>query len=146
MRPRRPSRSFLPQDVIGDREHVELLRLAVQIDHFAEREPPVAPGRVHMEVAEQEGFVSRHASGAHVFVRGVGRPVKEDFGAEVSDVEPEHLAAPHRLVAARGREDPARLPQAHAAGFRHAAREVRIFAVKLDRRIEAADRVRAPRA
>ena len=78
-------------------------------------------------------------SGANVFVGGVGRAMEEDLGAEIPDVEAEHLSAPHRLVAARGREDPARLPQPHAARFRDAAREVRVFAVKLDRRVEAAD-------
>ena len=54
-------------------------------------------------------------------------------------VEAEHLAAAHGLVAARGGEDPARLPQPHAACLRDAAREVRVFAVKLDRRVESAD-------
>ena len=133
---------LLREDVIGDREHVELFRLPVQIDHLAQRQPPVAPRRVYMEIAQQEGLVSRHVmSGANVFVGGVGRPVEEDLGAEVSHVEAEHLAAPHRLVAARGREDPARLPQAHAARLRDAAGEVRVFAVKLDRRVEAADRL-----
>ena len=35
MRPARASRSLLHQDVIGDRDHVELARLPVQIDDLA---------------------------------------------------------------------------------------------------------------
>ena len=34
--------------------------LAVEIDDLAERQPPVAPRRVDVEVAEQERLVSRH--------------------------------------------------------------------------------------
>ena len=107
---------FFCEDVIGDRKDVELFSLPVQVDHFAQRQTPVAPRRVYMEIAQQKGLVSRHRmSGANVFVGGVGRSMEEDFSAEVPDVEAEDFSAPHGFVAARGCEHPARLPQAHAA-------------------------------
>ena len=55
------------KDVVGDGKNVEPFRLPVQVDDVAQRQAPVAPRRVYMEVAEQEGLVSRHVmSGAYV--------------------------------------------------------------------------------
>ena len=104
-------------------------RLTVEIDNVAQRQPPVAPSRLYMEIAQQERLVSRHVSGSNVFVGGIRWTMEEDLGAEFSDVEAEHLTAPHRLVAARGGEHPARVAHPHAARFRDAAREVGVFAV-----------------
>jgi hypothetical protein len=44
----------LHQDVIGDGDDVETSGLAVQVDHLPHRQPSVAPGRVHVKVAQQE--------------------------------------------------------------------------------------------
>ena len=52
----------LHQDVIGDRDDVEVARASVQVDHFAHRQASVAPPRVHMKVAKQKRFVSRHVN------------------------------------------------------------------------------------
>ena len=65
--------------------------------------------------------------------------MKENFGAEIPDVEAEHLAAAHDLVAARRGEHPAGLLQSHAAGFRDSPRQIGVFAVELDPRVESAD-------
>ncbi len=51
---------LLHQDVIGDRDHVELPRRPVQVDHLSDREVPVAPARVDVKVAEQERLVPGH--------------------------------------------------------------------------------------
>src|SRR5688572_19705897 len=64
---------LLCEDVIGDRKDVELFSLPVEVDHLAQSQPPVAPRRVYMEIAQQVWLVSRHVmSGANVFVSGVG--------------------------------------------------------------------------
>ena len=92
MRPSRAEQILLGEDVVGNRKNVEPLGLPVQVDDVAQRQPSVAPRRVYMEVAQQERLVSRHVmSGANVFVGGIGRPMEEDLGAEISDVEAEHL-------------------------------------------------------
>jgi hypothetical protein len=50
----------LHQNVVGDRDDVELPRPPVEINRVAQAEAPVAPAGVHVEVAEQEWLVSRH--------------------------------------------------------------------------------------
>jgi hypothetical protein len=46
--------------VIGDGDHVELSRPAIEVDRVAKAETPVAPAGVHVEVAQQKRFISRH--------------------------------------------------------------------------------------
>src|SRR5262249_2007134 len=57
-------RVVVPEDVIGDRDDVEVPRLSIKIDEFADRQPAIAPRRVRMEIAEEKRFESRHARGA----------------------------------------------------------------------------------
>jgi hypothetical protein len=47
-----PPRVGAAQDVVGDAEDVEA-RAAVEVDELAERELPVAPGGVRVELAEE---------------------------------------------------------------------------------------------
>ncbi len=119
--PKSPQQILSSKNVIGDREDVEPSCSPVEIDDFAEREPPVTPRRVYMEVAEQEGFVAGHRSGAHVLVRGIRRAVKEDLRAEVPEVNSKDPPASHRPVPARRGEHPALRPQAHASRLRKPA-------------------------
>jgi len=58
--PRAREQVLLYQDVIGDRDDVELAGRSVQVHHLAHRQRPVAPLRVHVEVAQQKGLVTRH--------------------------------------------------------------------------------------
>ncbi len=71
----------LHQDVIGDGDDVEAAGLAVQVDDLADRQPPVAPRRMHMKIAEQKRLVSRHVRPSHQDVRdprdgGEGSPTR----------------------------------------------------------------------
>ena len=61
--PRDPRQQILlHQDVVGDRDDVEASGLPVEIDDLAQRQTPIAPPRVDVEVAEQKRFVPRHIS------------------------------------------------------------------------------------
>ena len=40
--------------MIGDRDHVEAAGLAVQVDQLADAQPPVAPGRMRVKVAQEK--------------------------------------------------------------------------------------------
>ena len=131
---------LLHQNVVGDGDDVELAGLAVEIDDLANRQPAVAPLRVDVKVAEQKGLVSRH-SGPHVQVHRVLRPMVQDLRDEVPDVEPEDLALPHRDVPARGRVEIAVVEQADLADDEEPAAKVRVFAMKLDRRVETANQL-----
>src|SRR5262249_20071726 len=69
----------------------------------------------------------------------IGWSVPEDLRPEVSNVQPEHRSLAHRAIAARGRPDPAVAAQRDAADRRQPPAEVRVFAMELDRTVEAAD-------
>ena len=98
---RRARAVALHQDVIGDRNHVERPRPAVEIDR------PRAPTGGRRSTACARGnrragtARSQACSGPHVQMCAIRRPVVQHFGPEVADVEPEHRALPHRPVAAR---------------------------------------------
>jgi hypothetical protein len=50
----------LHQDVIGDRQHVELAGAAVEVDDLGHRQGAVAPAGVDVEVAEEKRLVPWH--------------------------------------------------------------------------------------
>src|SRR6185503_3963761 len=64
---------FLHQDVIGDGDDVELPRLAIEINHFADRELAVAPLGVDVEVAQEEWLVPGHQILTSRWVASLGR-------------------------------------------------------------------------
>ena len=53
---------LLHQDVIGDRDDVELAGRAVQIHDLGHRQLPIAPLRVDVEVTQKKWLVPRHHS------------------------------------------------------------------------------------
>src|SRR5262249_50737831 len=55
----------LHENVIGNRDHVELSRLTIEVDHFADGETAVAPGRVYVKITKEEWFVSRQVKPSH---------------------------------------------------------------------------------
>jgi hypothetical protein len=69
----------------------------------------------------------------------IGWTMAEDLGPEVSDVERKDRARPHRTVAARRRPHPALAAQRHPANISEPSSEVRVFTMKFDPLIEAAD-------
>ena len=100
----------LHQDVIGDRDHVEPPRLAVQIDDLAQRQPAVAPAWCGRENRRAETARIR-ALHPHVQMGPVGGTMAQDLRPEVADVDAEDRRLPHRAIAARRRPDPAVLAQ-----------------------------------
>lgn len=52
---------LLCQNVIGNREDVEFLGLAVQINDLTKAEPSIAPRCVYMEIAQEKRLVPGHA-------------------------------------------------------------------------------------
>jgi hypothetical protein len=51
---------FLHQNVIGNRDHIELAGGSIEVDHLRDCESTVAPPRVHVKITEQKRFVARH--------------------------------------------------------------------------------------
>src|SRR5215831_606667 len=66
----------------------------------------------------------------HVEMLAVGRPMPQNLGPEVSNVQRKHLALPHGLVAPRGRPDPALRTHAHASERRKATAEIGVLSVE----------------
>src|SRR5579871_853766 len=78
-------------------------------------------------------------SGSHVEMLAIRRTVPQDLGPEVSHVQAEDGPLAHRTIPPRRRPHPALAAHDDAAERRQAAAEVRVLAVELDRRVEAAD-------
>src|SRR5438093_11265423 len=51
--------------MVRDGDHVETPGLSVQIHDFPDRETAVAPSRVDVKIAEEEGFVAWHSTLSH---------------------------------------------------------------------------------
>src|SRR6185503_330199 len=83
--------------------------------------------------------VRSQASDPHVDMCRILRPVMQQLGDEVAHVETEHLALPHRHVAARGGVEVAVVKEADLADRIQAAAQVRVLAVEFDGGVEAAD-------
>ena len=130
----------LHQDVIRDRHDVEMPGLAVEVDDLAHRQPPVAPARVDMKVAQQKRLVSRHVRSS----RRCGRDPRDDdegsrtrssrrYNPNTSPLPPSPwyrpAGCPHPTVRAVRTPPIAREPAA----------QVRVLAVKLHRAVETAD-------
>ncbi len=128
----------LHENVIGDGDDIELPRLPVQIDDLPHREPAVAPARVHVEVAEEEGLVAGHYKRTSTCDVSAGR-WRTISAREVADVEAEHPALAERDVAPRRRVEIAVVGEHDITRLEQAAPDVGVFAVELDRGVEPAD-------
>ena len=131
----------LHQDVIGDRDHVELAGRSVEVDDFGDRQLAVAPlacGRgSHRD--RKGSYPGMQSDLSHVEMRGVLGPVMQNLRREVADVETEDRALPHRHVAARRGVEVAVVEEADASDGKQPPADVGVLAVKLDRGVEPAD-------
>src|SRR5690242_11811126 len=75
----------------------------------------------------------------HVEMLAVGGAVPQDLGPEIPHVKRKHLALPHRVIPPGRRPHPAAGAHPHASDFGESPPKIRVFAVKLDRAIEAPD-------
>src|SRR5262249_41939123 len=75
----------------------------------------------------------------HIEMLAVGRPVPQNLGPEVPNVERKHPSLPHRHVSPRGCPHPAAAGHPDATDRGEPSPEVGVFTVKLDRPIEPSD-------
>src|SRR5262245_56873792 len=77
--------------------------------------------------------------GPHIEMLAVGRPMPQDLGPEVPNVERKHSPLPHRDIPPGRGPHPAPGRHPHATDGRQPPSEVGVLAVKFDGSVEPAD-------